>query len=112
MIAYSLYRHRNRGLYNRSPMKLFTPLLLALLPAISFAQSYDTADFPISFAEGAPGLLSASSLLAKPAGKDGPIVARDGHFYSGNTRIRFWGVNIAFSGNFPTHDQADKLAAR
>src|SRR5437867_11392286 len=93
-----------------------TRILLALLMAssISLAQSYPTADFPISYAPDAPGLLDCSNLLAKnkPAGQLGPITVRDGHFFSGQNRIRFWGVNIAFGGNFPTHEQADKLAAR
>jgi hypothetical protein len=59
-----------------------------------------------------PGELSAADLLDKPAGKNGPIVCRDGHFYSGKNRVRFWGVNIAFGGNFPTHAQADAVALR
>src|SRR4051812_30626383 len=86
-------------------------LALFLFPTFALAQ-YPTSDFPISYNAAAPGLLSASDLLPKPAGKDGPIISRDGHFYCGQNRIRFWGVNIAFGGNFPTHEQADKLAAR
>src|ERR1051325_2950762 len=95
-----------------------TPALLAilfpLLPAICLAQSkeYPTADFPISYSPQAPGLLNCSDLIPKPAGRAGAIVPRDGHFFSGDKRIRFWGVNIAFGGNFPTHEQADKLAVR
>lgn len=56
--------------------------------------------------------MSAADLLDKPAGRQGPIVCRDGHFYSGETRVRFWGVNIAFGANFPTHAKADLLALR
>jgi hypothetical protein len=59
-----------------------------------------------------PAAVSADSLLDKPAGKNGPIVARDGHFYEGNQRVRFWGFSIAFSGNFPTHEQAGDVAQR
>jgi hypothetical protein len=59
-----------------------------------------------------PGELSAADLLDKPAGRNGPIVCRDGHFYSGKNRVRFWGVNIAFGGNFPTHEQADAVSLR
>jgi hypothetical protein len=59
-----------------------------------------------------PGELSADSLLDKPAARNGPIVIRNGHFYSGDSRVRFWGVNLAFSANFPTHSQADELAVR
>ncbi len=59
-----------------------------------------------------PGAMSADDLLDKPAGRDGPIVIRGGHFFSGGTRVRFWGVNLAFSANFPPHDAADRLASR
>src|SRR5215207_9082338 len=92
-------------------MRLRLLLGIVILPSISLAQ-YPTSDFPISYSPDAPGLVSASYLIPKPAGKDGPIVAKGGHFYSGQNRIRFWGVNFAFGGNFPTHEQADKLAQR
>ncbi|HEY7119706.1 MAG TPA: carbohydrate binding domain-containing protein, partial [Tepidisphaeraceae bacterium] len=42
----------------------------------------------------------------------GPVVVKGDHFYTGDRRIRFWGVNLAFSACFPTHDQADRLALR
>lgn len=69
-------------------------------------------DFPVSYAADAPGVFSADSLLDKPAGRNGPVVVRDGHFYTGDKRIRFWGVNICFSGCFPTHEQAERVASR
>ena len=70
------------------------------------------ADWPMAWAAGAPGEASATDLLDKPAGKDGPVTVRDGHFYSGKKRLRFWGVNFAFAACFPTHDQADAVAQR
>lgn len=69
-------------------------------------------DFPVSYAPDAPGAFSADGLLDKPAGRLGPVVVKDGHFYTGDKRIRFWGVNICFSGCFPTHEQAERVAAR
>jgi hypothetical protein len=69
-------------------------------------------DWPMSWTPTAPGVMSATDLLDKPAGKDGPIIVRDGHFYSGAKRIRFWGVNFAFSACFPLHEQADAVAQR
>jgi hypothetical protein len=69
-------------------------------------------DFPFSFAPDAPGRVAADALLDKPAGRLGPIVARDGHFYTRDRRIRFWGVNLCFAANFPAHEQSDKLARR
>jgi hypothetical protein len=96
----------------------FGVLLLVLMAAPARGQEaasvYKTADFPISFTADAPGIVSAAELVAKekPAGRHGAIVAREGHFFSGPNRIRFWGVNLCFSGNFPTHEQADALAKR
>ena len=70
------------------------------------------APWAMPWGDDVPGVVSADSLIEKPAGKNGPIVARDGHFYSGNQRVRFWGFSIAFSGNLPTHEQADEVARR
>lgn len=70
------------------------------------------ADWAFPWADDVPGVLSAADLLEKPAGKHGPVVARDGHFYTGDRRIKFVGVNFAFAGNFPAKEQADALAKR
>jgi len=66
----------------------------------------------IPYQPDAPGVVSALPLLDKPAGKDGPVVARDGHFYTGDKRLKMFGVNFCFGGAFPTHDQADQIAHR
>ena len=70
------------------------------------------SDWSNSFDANAPGLLAADSLPDAPAAKNGPIVVRDGHFYSGDQRVRLWGMNFAFGANFPTHEQADAVANR
>ena len=70
------------------------------------------ADWDTAWHPDDPGELSAESLLDKPAGHRGPVVARDGHFYSGDRRVKFWGVNLAFGANFPPHAVADQLARR
>jgi hypothetical protein len=95
------------------------PAALAILlvgPAVAAAQlpppPAQWADWDTSWHPGDPGELSAEALLDKPAGRRGGIVVRDGHFYSGDARVRFWGVNLAFGANFPTHDMADQLARR
>jgi len=36
---------------------------------------------------------------------------RDGRFFTDAGRFRVWGVNTCFDANFPTHDDADKVAA-
>lgn len=72
----------------------------------------EEAPWAMPWGNDVPGVISADAFIEKPAGKSGPIVARDGHFYEGDQRIRFWGFSIAFSGNFPTHEQADEVAGR
>jgi len=49
----------------------------------------------------------------KPAGKAGFVtVGKDGHFYSGKERIRFFGVNFCFGASFPEKESAEKIAKR
>lgn len=55
--------------------------------------------------------LDVSRLLDAPAGKYGPVQRRGESFGFANGKpIRFWGVNIVASANFPTHEEADRLA--
>lgn len=68
--------------------------------------------FVLPWDDASAGVTNMSGLIEKPAGKQGPIQARDGHFFAGDSRIRFFGVNLCFGGNFPTHDEADQIAAR
>ena len=59
------------------------------------------------------GVADVSWLNDAPAGKDGFVRARDGHFVDGRgKRIRFLATNFTFGSAFPDHDTADKLAAR
>jgi hypothetical protein len=66
----------------------------------------------IAYGSEVPGDMSAAALLDKPAGRLGPVTVRDGHFFTGEQRLRFWGATIAFSGALPTHEQADHAARR
>jgi hypothetical protein len=57
--------------------------------------------------------LDFSGLLDAPAGKYGRLVVRDGHFNFENApdkRVRFYGTNLCYSANFPTHEEAARLA--
>jgi hypothetical protein len=59
--------------------------------------------------------LDLSSLNEAPAGKHGWVVARpDGHFgfERGKGPVRFYGVNLCFSANYPEKAEADRLAER
>jgi hypothetical protein len=84
-------------------------LLAALLPAVARAQQL--VPFVI------PPTPNPSSLAAvprpQPLAPDGQrIVAREGHFFRGERRIRVWGVNTCFGASFPAHGDAERLAER
>ena len=55
-----------------------------------------------------------SSLNARPAGVNGFIVPKSGHFVESKTskRVRFLGTNFAAKDAFPSHADAEKVAAR
>jgi hypothetical protein len=55
-----------------------------------------------------------SYLNAKPAGINGALISKNGHFVESKTGqpIRLLGVNFTFEQNFPSHEDATKVAAR
>ncbi len=72
----------------------------------------DFFPFVIPWDDAAPGLTDLSALNDKPAGKDGPVVVKDGHLFAGGKRLRIFGVNLCFGANFPAKEVAPRLAAR
>ncbi len=60
-----------------------------------------------------PAQQDANSLIAiqnEPVGGDAfydRIVATGDHFTRGGERIKMWGVNFSFGGNFPSHADAE-----
>lgn len=71
--------------------------------------------FVIPWDEATPGTATDVSFLnTVPAGANGAIVARDGHFVESSTgrRIRFFGSNLTAAQCFPMHADAEKVAAR
>ena len=70
--------------------------------------------FVLPWDDAAPGMITDVSFLnAKPAGVNGFIVPKDGHFVESKTgkRIRFIGTNFAAKSAFPSHADAEKVAA-
>src|ERR1043165_2580862 len=61
----------------------------------------------------AGSVVDMSWLNEGPAGANGFVRVRNGHFVDGKgKRIRFLASNFTFGSCFPEHDMADKLAAR
>ncbi len=74
--------------------------------------------FVIPWDDAAPGVANVSPWNDRPAGARGPVFAADGHLWQrdeaspqGRRRMRFMGVNLAFAANFPSHEEAEKIAA-
>ncbi|HET9932273.1 MAG TPA: CIA30 family protein, partial [Polyangiaceae bacterium] len=79
------------------------------------AKPYATADWfawsGIDVAKRRGTALDVSRLLDAPAGKHGALARKGEAFvFADGKRTRFWGVNIVASANFPSHEEADKLA--
>jgi len=75
--------------------------------------------FVLPWDDAAPGVTDVSGWSRTPAGAEGFVFAADGHLFvqdpvspGGRRRMRFLGVNTSFAANFPTHDEAEKTAAR
>ena len=61
----------------------------------------------------AGSVVDVSWLNDRPAGGNGFIRVRDGHFVDGRgKRLRFLASNFTFGSSFPEHELADRLAAR
>lgn len=89
--------------------------LLGLLFVLMLANSAHSQSKPFPFVfeiEDTSSPASFAGLNSTPAGSDGFVKVKDGHFATDNERVRFWGVNFCFGANFPTHAEAEKVAQR
>lgn len=93
------------------PRSLLAAACALGLSALS-ASSAELFPFVLPWDDASPSVTNLSGLLDKPAGAKGFVTARDGHLFAGEKRLRIFGVNMAFGGNFPTHADAEKVAAR
>ena len=67
-----------------------------------FVVSYDTPS----------NITNVSDWLQAPAGKTGFVRADEGQLVTDDGPIRFWATNMCFGGCFPSHEQAERVAAR
>src|SRR5262249_31068431 len=68
--------------------------------------------FVLPWDDATPSVTDLSGWRPAPAGKDGPVRADRGHFFTGDRRIRFFGVNLCLDADFPRPEAAEKVAAR
>lgn len=93
-----------------------TALLLAGMATVNAGSSTEeTYQFMPLITEGAGACADFSTqILDAPAGKHGFVTTKNGNFVLTETgeRIRFWGINMVFSANFPkSQEKANALAA-
>ena len=97
-------------------MKGKTAICVAFCAARALASVPAAADdgmFPFVPSYDAPeNVVNMSHLLDAPAGKHGRIRVKDGHFVNDRGRVRLHATNLTGPANFPTHAEADRLAAR
>ena len=91
-----------------SRLIVLTACLAVAASAIGQAQS--SFPFVIPGDDSSPSATDRSLLLDHEAGAKGFVERRGAHFFVGDNRIRFWGFNLCFGANFPTHEEADRLA--
>lgn len=85
---------------------------LCLLVVSRDADADGYFDFAMPWDDNSQNITNLNFLNRTPAGQDGFVRIKDGHLYSGGARLRLLGVNIVFNGTTPTHEEADKIAAR
>ncbi len=83
------------------------------LAAVMAVMAGENGMFPFVPSYDSPAnVVDMSHLLDAPAGKHGRIRIEDGHFVNDNGRVRLNATNLTGPANFPTHEEAGRLAAR
>lgn len=87
-------------------------ILFLVLSFLTQSPSIRAQSFPfvIPGDDSEKSITDRSQLLDEAWSESEFVKVKDGHFYVGDKRLRFWGMNVCFGANFPTHDEADKLA--
>lgn len=93
----------------------FAVVTAVVCAAVSRAATNADRLFPfvLPWGDATPSITDSSGWLEKPAGRHGSVrVGPDAHFYAGDQRIRFLGVNLAFAAGMPAKEDGEKIAAR
>ena len=93
-------------------MNIRTLLAVSVLTASPVAPAADGL-FPfVPDLEGEDCVVDMSALVPAPAGKDGFVRAEGEWLVTDRGVVRMHGINLTGAANFPTHEQADRLAQR
>lgn len=94
-------------------INLFVVILITAISLVAIRCDADsTFPFVIPWDDASASITDVSALNPTPAGVNGSITARNGHFFDNKgNRIRFLGVNMTFSACFPDKMDAEKVAA-
>lgn len=84
--------------------------LVVLTASAAQAQNAGLVPFTLPWNDHSVGPTDASSLNRTPLGA--VTIGPDGHLMRDAQRLRLWGMNLAFPACFPTHAEADAVAAR
>ncbi len=92
-------------------IKIFIAAVLLLIGSFATGSEKEMFPFVISY-DNPDNITSAAQFLEAPAGKNGFVKVHNGKFYTDAGEIRFHATNITGPANFPTHENADKIAER
>ena len=87
-------------------------MLLGFWVWASGAHAQQFFPYTMPWNDNAANFTNLSDWNDKPAGRHGFVTAREGHLYAGEKRLRMMGVNIVFGSCFPSHEEANGVAAR
>jgi len=101
----------NKKLKTSKSMIRQSLFIIIMLLVCSSAKAQDFVPFVI------PARPNPDSLIAYPSSQpiktnSDNLVAKGGHFFRGENRVRLWGVNLSFGANLPKHEDAHHIAAR
>ena len=93
--------------------RLNSPLQIVLQEAGATSET-DTSDWVAYTLPWDSAPVDVSFLNHRPAGRFGFVQASDGKFVFADSseEVRFWGTCFSAGANFPTHEQAEKIARR
>ncbi len=90
--------------------KAFFLILLLCNNVFSYGSMFD---FYIPWNDSSPSITDMSSFVARNIDADGFVKTdANGHFVVNSGRIKFWGTNTTFGGNFPSNTNASYVASR